>query len=145
MDDVSLVMSPESVNVVVGASGSGKSTLLMCLAGLEVPTKGRVVHGDVDVYGLDDRQRAAWRLRTIGLVFQNSELVPELTLRDNIALPLELLGTGRRDALSAPTALPRFLTSVRAVSDGLAKCQEPGTACCRGACPRAPSDGRSGR
>lgn len=69
VDDVSLVMSPESVNVVVGASGSGKSTLLMCLAGLEVPTKGRVVHGDVDVYGLDDRQRAAWRLRTIGLVF----------------------------------------------------------------------------
>lgn len=124
VDDVSLVMSPESVNVVVGASGSGKSTLLMCLAGLEVPTKGRVVHGDVDVYGLDDRQRAAWRLRTIGLVFQNSELVPELTLRDNIALPLELLGTGRRDALRRADRLAEILTSVRAVSDGLAKCQE---------------------
>ena len=109
VDDVSLIMSPESVNVVVGASGSGKSTLLMCLAGLEVPTKGRVVHGDVDVYGLDDRQRAAWRLRTIGLVFQNSELVPELTLRDNIALPLELLGTGRRDALRRADRLAEIL------------------------------------
>ena len=93
LDDVSLVMPAGSVNVIVGASGSGKSTLLMCLAGLEAPTRGRVVHGDVDVYGLDDRRRAAWRLQTIGLVFQNSELVPELTLRDNIALPLELLGT----------------------------------------------------
>ena len=109
VDDVSLVMSPESVNVVVGASGSGKSTLLMCLAGLEAPTKGRVVHGDVDVYGLDDRQRAAWRLRTIGLVFQNSGLVPELTLRDNIALPLELLGTGRRDALRRADRLAEIL------------------------------------
>ena len=109
LDDVSLVMPAGSVNVVVGASGSGKSTLLMCLAGLEAPTRGRVVHSDVDVYGLDDRRRAAWRLRTIGLVFQNSELVPELTLRDNIALPLELLGTGRRDALKRADHLAEIL------------------------------------
>jgi putative ABC transport system ATP-binding protein len=109
LDGVSLVMPAGSVNVVVGASGSGKSTLLMCLAGLEAPTRGRVVHSDVDVYGLDDRRRAAWRLRTIGLVFQNSELVPELTLRDNIALPLELLGTGRRDALKRADHLAEIL------------------------------------
>lgn len=109
LDDVSLVMPAGSVNVIVGASGSGKSTLLMCLAGLEAPTRGRVVHSDVDVYGLDDRRRAAWRLRTIGLVFQNSELVPELTLRDNIALPLELLGTGRRDALKRADHLAEIL------------------------------------
>jgi len=109
LDGVSLVMPAGSVNVVVGASGSGKSTLLMCLAGLEAPTRGRVVHGDVDVYGLDDRRRAAWRLQTIGLVFQNSELVPELTLRDNIALPLELLGTGRRDALKRADHLAEIL------------------------------------
>jgi len=109
LDGVSLVMPAGSVNVVVGASGSGKSTLLMCLAGLEAPTRGRVVHSDVDVYGLDDRRRAAWRLQTIGLVFQNSELVPELTLRDNIALPLELLGTGRRDALKRADHLAEIL------------------------------------
>ena len=109
LDGVSLVMPAGSVNVVVGASGSGKSTLLMCLAGLEAPTRGRVVRSDVDVYGLDDRRRAAWRLRTIGLVFQNSELVPELTLRDNIALPLELLGTGRRDALKRADHLAEIL------------------------------------
>jgi len=109
LDGVSLVMPAGSVNVVVGASGSGKSTLLMCLAGLEAPTRGRVVHSDVEVYGLDDRRRAAWLLRTIGLVFQNSELVPELTLRDNIALPLELLGTGRRDALKRADHLAEIL------------------------------------
>ena len=57
----------------------------------------------------DDRRRAAWRLQTIGLVFQNSELVPELTLRDNIALPLELLGTGRRDALKRADHLAEIL------------------------------------
>ncbi|MSS46685.1 ABC transporter ATP-binding protein [Cutibacterium sp. WCA-380-WT-3A] len=109
LDDVSLAMPPGSVTVVVGASGSGKSTLLMCLAGLAQPTRGRVVHGTVDIYGLNDRQRAAWRLRTIGLVFQNSELVPELTLRDNIALPLELLGARRRDALKRADSLAEIL------------------------------------
>ncbi|MCI9887003.1 ATP-binding cassette domain-containing protein [Micrococcales bacterium 31B] len=89
---------------IVGASGSGKTTLMHCLSGLLVPTVNEftvVVDGElVDFTKLTTDQIASWRLHHVGFVFQNAELVPEFTLRQNIALPLELTGV-RRGALRA--------------------------------------------
>jgi len=86
---------------IVGPSGCGKSTLLHCLAGLHRPNKGRVVLGRKDLYSLSDRERSALRLQRFGFVFQTSELVAELTVRENVALPLELLGASRRESVRA--------------------------------------------
>jgi putative ABC transport system ATP-binding protein len=94
--------SGESV-AVVGYSGSGKSTLLRCLAGLQPPTSGTVLFEGRSIYRLSERERAAIRLRHFGFVFQSSELVGELTLLENIALPIELNGTRRRDSLRLAT------------------------------------------
>ncbi|WP_328993782.1 ABC transporter ATP-binding protein [Kribbella sp. NBC_01245] len=77
---------------IMGPSGSGKSTLLHCLAGLDRPTTGRVLIGDVDVTGLDDKTLTHLRRDKIGFVFQAFNLVPTLTALENITLPLDLAG-----------------------------------------------------
>jgi putative ABC transport system ATP-binding protein len=81
----------ESV-AVVGQSGSGKSTLLNLLAGIFVPGAGEILWDGRVISKLGSDARAELRLRDGGFVFQSSELIPELNLRDNIALPLRLLG-----------------------------------------------------
>lgn len=88
----------ESV-AIVGPSGSGKSTLMHCLAGLIVPSAGTVRLGDVDLGARSVEQRAAVRRRSVGFVFQFADLVPELSLLDNVALACELVDVGRRDAV----------------------------------------------
>ena len=75
---------------VTGPSGSGKSTLLRCLAGLQRPDAGAVWFQGRDLVTLTDAQRAEVRRRSFGFVFQFSELLPELTLAENVGLPLEL-------------------------------------------------------
>ncbi len=89
------VMAGEAV-AVVGASGSGKSTLLGLLAGLDVPTSGRVLLAGQDLFALDEDARAALRGRLLGFVFQSFQLLPALTALENVMLPLEL--AGRNDA-----------------------------------------------
>lgn len=90
--DVSLRIEP-GVNVaLMGASGSGKSSLLHCLAGVLVPDDGSIVVDGVDLSGLGDRDRSRLRLEHFGVVFQFGDLVPELTLVENVMLPLQLLG-----------------------------------------------------
>lgn len=79
-----------SVVAIVGPSGSGKSSLLHCLAGLFTPDAGTVWLDDVCVSDLSDDARSDLRRRDFGFVFQFAELVPELTLRQNISLPLDL-------------------------------------------------------
>src|SRR5262245_19754432 len=79
----------ESV-AIVGVSGSGKSTLLGLLAGLDLPTSGRVLLGGTDLGGLDEDGRAAIRSRRVGFVFQSFQLLPGLTAIENVMLPLEL-------------------------------------------------------
>ena len=83
------------VIALVGASGSGKSSLLYCLAGLLLPDTGEVRLDDVLLNKLSEDERSDLRRQTFGFVFQFAELVPELTLRENIALPLELNGWRR--------------------------------------------------
>lgn len=77
---------------ILGASGSGKSTLLGLLAGLDLPTSGRVLIDGVDLSTLDEDGRAALRARCMGFVFQSFQLLPSLTAIENVLLPLELGG-----------------------------------------------------
>ena len=77
---------------IVGASGSGKSTLLSIIAGLDTPTRGTVVIDGIDLFQLDEDQRAALRAEKIGFVFQSFQLLGNLTALENVMLPLELRG-----------------------------------------------------
>jgi putative ABC transport system ATP-binding protein len=92
LDDVTLVIEAGEAVAIVGASGSGKSTLLGLLAGLDLPTSGRVLLDGCDLAGLDEDGRAALRARTLGFVFQSFQLLPSLTALENVMLPLELAG-----------------------------------------------------
>lgn len=75
---------------ITGPSGSGKSTLLHLLSGLDQPTSGRLTYDDQDIYSLSDRERSVFRRRSIGFVFQQFHLLPVLTARENILMPLLL-------------------------------------------------------
>jgi putative ABC transport system ATP-binding protein len=77
---------------ILGASGSGKSTLLGLLAGLDVPSSGRVWMGGEDLFALDEDGRARLRGQMVGFVFQSFQLLPALTALENAMLPLELAG-----------------------------------------------------
>ncbi|MBP6764105.1 MAG: ABC transporter ATP-binding protein [Rubrivivax sp.] len=90
----------ESV-AIVGASGSGKSTLLSIIAGLDVPTSGTVKLAGVDLFSLDEDQRAEARSNKVGFVFQSFQLLGNLNALENVMLPLEL--AGRSDARAAAT------------------------------------------
>ena len=83
---------------VVGPSGSGKTSLLNCLCGITIPSSGSVRVDGSEVVNLKTSERTALRLRSIGMVFQSGELLPELTVLENVALPLRLLGNSRRNA-----------------------------------------------
>lgn len=100
LDDVDVAIGRGEVLAVTGPSGSGKSTLLHVLAGLLRPDAGTVLlHGE-RLDDLPERERARRRLRHLGFVFQFGDLVPELTVVENVELPLRLLGASRRDARS---------------------------------------------
>lgn len=95
LDGVSLEIPEGTLVAVMGPSGSGKSTLVHCLAGLDVPDKDpstRIVVGGQDITGLSDDQLTRFRRHHVGFVFQAFNLVPTLTARQNIELPLSLAG-----------------------------------------------------
>ncbi len=77
---------------IMGPSGSGKSTLMHCMAGLDAPSGGHVFVGDVELSELDDRELTRLRRDRLGFVFQAFNLVPTLTARENITLPLDIAG-----------------------------------------------------
>jgi putative ABC transport system ATP-binding protein len=88
--DIDLAVTSGEALAVVGASGSGKSTLLALLAGLDTPTSGSVTLDGVDLFSLDEDERAQLRARVLGFVFQSFQLLPALTALENVMLPLEL-------------------------------------------------------
>ncbi len=92
MDGITVAFQPGSFTAIMGASGSGKSTLMHCLAGLDTPTGGRVTVGGTDITGLGDADLTRLRRDRIGFVFQSFNLLPTLTARQNIVLPLDLAG-----------------------------------------------------
>ena len=98
LDGAALEVRESDVVSIMGPSGSGKSTLLACLAGLIRPKSGRVVFRDQDLATLSDAARSELRLRRFGFVFQFGDLVPELTLIENVELPMRFAGVRARKA-----------------------------------------------
>jgi putative ABC transport system ATP-binding protein len=103
LDDISLELQPAESLGILGVSGSGKSTLLGVLAGLDLPSSGRVFLNGADLTTLDEDGRAQLRGRHIGFVFQSFQLLASLTALENVMLPLELAGRSdaRETALNA--------------------------------------------
>jgi putative ABC transport system ATP-binding protein/macrolide transport system ATP-binding/permease protein/lipoprotein-releasing system ATP-binding protein len=95
--DISLAVEAGEFVAVVGRSGSGKSSLLAMLGGLCRPTSGSVLLDGVDLWTLSEPERAAFRNRQVGLVFQFASLLPALSVVDNVALPALLGGAGEHD------------------------------------------------
>ncbi|HOB94100.1 MAG TPA: ABC transporter ATP-binding protein [Aquabacterium sp.] len=103
LHDIDFRLLARQSTAIVGASGSGKSTLLALIAGLDKPSSGTVRIGGVDIFALDEDQRAGLRARQLGFVFQSFQLLGHLSALENVMLPLELLG--RRDARERATAM----------------------------------------
>jgi putative ABC transport system ATP-binding protein len=94
-------LEPGGFLAIVGPSGSGKSTLLALLAGLDQPTSGRVILGGTDLGPLSEDDRARLRSERVGFVFQAFNLIPTLTARENVQVPLELRGEDPGDRAEA--------------------------------------------
>jgi putative ABC transport system ATP-binding protein len=92
LDDVSVEFERGRFSAIMGPSGSGKSTLLHCMAGLDKPTSGQVLIGDVDLTTLSEKDLTLLRRKSVGFVFQAYNLVPTLTASENITLPLDIAG-----------------------------------------------------
>lgn len=92
LDSVSFSVQKGEFVAVMGASGSGKSTLLHLLGGVDRPTAGKVYVGGVDVYAQKEEELAVFRRRKVGLIYQFYNLIPVLTVEENIALPVLMDG-----------------------------------------------------
>lgn len=92
LDGVSVDFPAGRFTAIMGPSGSGKSTLMHCAAGLDTLTSGCAFIGDTDLSALDDRRLTLLRRQRIGFVFQAFNLVPTLTVAENITLPMDLAG-----------------------------------------------------
>lgn len=105
LNDINFSIDEGETLSVIGVSGSGKSTLLGLMAGLDVPSEGRVILDGTDLGTLDEDGRARMRMQRVGFVFQSFQLLPSLTALENVMLPLELAGAvepekAARDRLS---------------------------------------------
>lgn len=109
---INLEIPAGEICCILGTSGSGKSTLLNILAGLEKPSKGRVVIGGQDVTDFSEKQWALFRQKYIGFIFQSYNLLPTLTALENVAMPLTFRGMGRNERTK------RALHMLRAVGLG---------------------------
>ena len=106
LDQVTLRLDAGELIAVVGKSGSGKSTLVNLIAGIDRPTSGEVLVAGTRVHALDESRLAAFRGRHVGVVFQFFQLLPTLTVAENVMLPMDFCGTyALDDARSRATEL----------------------------------------
>lgn len=101
LSSVDIQMKAAETVAIVGASGSGKSTLLGLMAGLDIPSQGRVALAGTSLTDLDEDGRAAVRSQFVGFVFQSFQLLPSLTALENVMLPLELKGAADAEATAS--------------------------------------------
>lgn len=97
LKDISLLIKKGEFITIMGSSGSGKSTLLYIMGGMEYPTSGSVFLSGRDILGLSDKQKSKFRQSEVGFVFQNYNLVQNLTVEENIALPALLARKKKHD------------------------------------------------
>ena len=95
LDNVSVSIAAGRLTAVLGPSGSGKSTLLHCLSGLDTVDTGSVLLGDAELTGRSDRELTRLRRDRVGFVFQSFNLLPMLSARENLMLPVRIAGRGR--------------------------------------------------
>ena len=93
LNGIDLQVEKGKFTAIIGASGSGKTTLLNMIGGLDLPDEGEVVVDGVSLSGLKERELAVFRRSKVGFVYQNFNLIPSLTVRENIQFPLSLAGT----------------------------------------------------
>ncbi|MCI4369415.1 MAG: ABC transporter ATP-binding protein [Thermoplasmata archaeon] len=105
LNGIDLTIAPEEFVSVEGPSGCGKTTLLNLLGLLDAPTRGALTFDGRDVGGQSDRERAKLRLRAVGFIFQRFYLLPTLTAKENIALPMRAAGIPRRERESRASEL----------------------------------------
>jgi putative ABC transport system ATP-binding protein len=98
LDQLNFLAHPGELVVLLGPSGSGKTTLLSCLGGILTPTAGSVRLGETDVTALRGSELDRYRRDHVGFVFQAFNLIPSLTARENVAVPLVLTGRSRKEA-----------------------------------------------
>jgi putative ABC transport system ATP-binding protein len=114
VDDVSLVVPAGEFLALLGSSGSGKSTLLNLMAGLDRPTSGSIVSGGRSLAELSPLELARYRRNTVGMVFQSFNLLPRMTLEENVELPLRLAEVERGErAARVQEALERVRLAKR--------------------------------
>ena len=92
LDKVTLNLAAQEFVVIVGPSGSGKSTLLNIIGAMDLPDEGKVLIDGTDICALNDEQRAQFRRRELGFIFQSYNLIPSLSVRENLQLPIQLAG-----------------------------------------------------
>lgn len=105
LNDLHLALEEGEKVAIIGASGSGKSTLLNLLGGLDEPSSGRVLMRGQDLAALGESDLCRWRNRHLGFVYQFHHLLPEFDARENVAMPLLIGGSGRREAWQRAEAI----------------------------------------
>ena len=101
LEGISLTVEPGQSVAIMGPSGSGKSTLLHCMSGVLVPDSGEILFNGRNIAALNDAARSELRLDHFGFIFQDGQLLPELTAKENVALPQILRGTSQKEAHAA--------------------------------------------
>lgn len=92
LDHVSLTIEKGEFTAIIGSSGSGKSTLLHCIAGVDIPTRGKIYLDGQDIYAQNNEKLAIFRRRQVGLIYQFYNLIPVLNVRENMTLPVLMDG-----------------------------------------------------